>query len=58
MTWAPTIDPANGHLSLPDAPGLGVELNDAVALAHPYDPDAYLDVHTEGWERRLGKRGR
>ena len=57
VTWAPTIDPKNGHLSLPDAPGLGIDLNDAVALAHPYDPDAYLDVHTEGWERRLGAKG-
>ena len=56
VTWAPTIDPANGHLSLPDAPGLGLELNEAVARAHPYDPKAYLNVHTEGWEMRLGER--
>ena len=27
VTWHPTIDPANGHLSLPDAPGLGIDLN-------------------------------
>jgi L-alanine-DL-glutamate epimerase-like enolase superfamily enzyme len=26
----------DGHLLLPDAPGLGVELNEAVARAHPY----------------------
>lgn len=58
VTWAPSIDPASGHLSLPDAPGLGLELNDAVALAHPYDPDAYLDVHQPGWEKRLGKQGK
>ena len=56
MTWHPAIDPANGHLSLPEAPGLGLELNDAVALEHPYDPGAYLDVHQAGWERRLGAR--
>ena len=56
VTWSPTIDPANGHLSLPDAPGLGLELNDAVARAHPYDPKAYLNVHAEGWEMRLGER--
>jgi len=56
VTWHPAIDPANGHLSLPDAPGLGIELNEGVARAHPYDPKAYLDIHTEGWERRLGAR--
>ena len=56
VTWSPSINPANGHLSLPDAPGLGLELNDAVARAHPYDPKAYLNVHAEGWEKRLGER--
>lgn len=56
VTWHPAIDPANGHLSLPDTPGLGIELNEDVARAHPYDPKAYLDIHSEGWERRLGAR--
>ncbi|MCX5477560.1 mandelate racemase/muconate lactonizing enzyme family protein [Kaistia geumhonensis] len=56
VTWHPSIDPATGHLSLPDAPGLGIELNEEVARAHPYDPKAYLDIHSEGWERRLGSR--
>jgi len=56
VSWHPAIDPETGHLSLPDAPGLGLELDDAVALAHPYDPDAYLNVHAEGWEKRLGAR--
>jgi galactonate dehydratase len=58
VTWHPAIDATTGHLSLPDAPGLGLELNDAVALAHPYDPAAYLNVHAEGWEKRLGSRKR
>jgi galactonate dehydratase len=56
VTWRPSIDATNGHLSLPAAPGLGLELVDEVALAHPYDPKAYLNVHAEGWERRLGAR--
>ncbi|MBA3710805.1 MAG: mandelate racemase/muconate lactonizing enzyme family protein [Planctomycetes bacterium] len=56
VTWTPTLDPANGHLSLPDGPGLGVDLVEAVALAHPYDPKAYLNVHQEGWEKRLGQK--
>ena len=49
--------PSNGHLSLPDAPGLGIDLNTDVALAHPYDPDAFLNIFEEGWEKRLGSRG-
>jgi len=56
VSWHPTIDPSNGHLSLPDAPGLGIELNDEVAKAHPYDPKAFLNIHAEGWEKRLGQR--
>lgn len=54
VNWAPTLDPSNGHLSLPTAPGLGLKLNLDVVRAHPYDPKAYLNVHTEGWEKRLG----
>ena len=56
VSWHPTIDPANGHLSLPQAPGLGLELADDVALAHPYDANAYLNIHQSGWEKRLGER--
>lgn len=56
VSWSPEIDPATGDLSLPlDRPGLGVELDLEVALAHPYDPSAYLDIWSEGWERRLGR---
>jgi galactonate dehydratase len=56
VTWHPTINPENGHLSFPDAPGLGVDLNMDVVQAHPYDPNAYFDVHNEGWEKRFGVR--
>ena len=55
VTWSPALDPASGHLSLPEAPGLGIDLNLDVAREHPYDPDAYLDVHRYGWEKRLGQ---
>ena len=58
VTWHPTIDPTNGHLSLPDAPGLGIDLNIEAIEAHPYDPHAYLNVHAEGWEKRLGTDAR
>ena len=56
VTWVPVINAENGHLSLPEAPGLGVDLNVDVALAHPYDPNAYLNVFQEGWEKRLGQQ--
>ena len=57
VTWHPSIDPRDGHLSLPDAPGLGLDLNLDVVRAHPYDPNAFFDATKEGWEKRLGSRG-
>jgi galactonate dehydratase len=57
VSWSPTVDPATGHLSLPDGPGLGIDFDVAVAKAHPYDPKAYLNINEAGWERRLGSRG-
>ncbi|HQZ11675.1 MAG TPA: mandelate racemase/muconate lactonizing enzyme family protein [Devosia sp.] len=54
VTWHPKVDKKTGHLSLPDAPGLGIDLNIDALKAHPYDPAAYLNVHAEGWEQRLG----
>ena len=54
VTWIPEINPDNGHLSFPTAPGLGIDLNLDEVKKHPYDPDAFLDVRQEGWEKRLG----
>jgi galactonate dehydratase len=54
VTWRPTIDSENGHLSLPHGPGLGIDFDNEVAKAHPYDPKAFLNIFAEGWERRLG----
>jgi galactonate dehydratase len=56
VTWAPTINPENGHINIPNGPGIGVDLNLDVALAHPYDPAAYLNVFEPGWEMRLGSK--
>lgn len=53
-TWTPTIDPSNGHIDIPSAPGIGVDLNLDVARSHPYDPQAFLNVFEPGWELRLG----
>lgn len=56
VTWAPTIDAQTGELSLPDQPGLGIDVVDEVAREHPYEPSAYLNIYAEGWERRLGQQ--
>jgi len=55
VTWSPRIDAATGHVSLPEGPGLGIDLNLDVAREHPYDPSAVLNINEEGWERRLGR---
>ena len=56
VDWHPTISPANGHISLPEAPGLGLDVDFDVARAHPYDPKAYLNIYQDGWEKRLGQQ--
>ena len=53
VSWAPTLD-SDGLLTVPDGPGLGLDLVDEVALAHPYDPRAYLNIYADGWEKRIG----
>jgi L-alanine-DL-glutamate epimerase-like enolase superfamily enzyme len=42
----------DGYVIPPTAPGLGVELNEGVALAHPYVDDTHL--HLEMIDRPLG----
>jgi len=56
VTWTPQLNPENGHLSLPEGPGLGVDLRMEVIREHPYDLYAYFDTHQEGWEKRVGTR--
>ena len=54
VSWTPELDTATGELSLPDSPGLGIELDATLARAHPLEPGAFLDVTSSGWERRAG----
>ena len=47
------IDEArDGYLEPPDAPGIGVELDEAEMAKHPYGQDKFLRLFEEGWERR------
>ena len=41
-----------GRLVIPDAPGYGVELNEAEARKHPYGKSNFLRMFQTGWERR------
>ncbi len=42
----------NGHLEPSDAPGIGVELDEAEIAKHPYGQNNFLRLFEEGWERR------
>lgn len=44
----PVVD---GHVGLPEAPGIGVELDDAVFAEHP-PRDGFWNMFAPGWERR------
>ena len=42
----------NGYLQMPDAPGIGVELNEGEARKHPYGRSNFLRMFRPGWEKR------
>ncbi len=42
----------DGYLTVPDAPGWGVELNEEEAQKHPYSDTYFLRLFEEGWETR------
>lgn len=44
--WNPL---SNGRLALPEAPGLGIELDEAAISAHPYRPLAFPSLWDTTW---------
>ncbi len=42
----------DGYLEASDAPGLGVELDEAELLKHPYGQDYFMRLFDDGWEKR------
>jgi galactonate dehydratase len=50
LTGVPRVE--NGYLTVSNAPGWGVELNEAEALKHPYGEKNFLRLFEEGWETR------
>ncbi|MCX7011492.1 MAG: hypothetical protein NTW86_02805 [Candidatus Sumerlaeota bacterium] len=47
----------DGCLEPSDAPGLGVELDEAEIARHPYGQGFFLRLFEEGWEQREPARG-
>jgi len=50
MSGVPRVE--DGYLTVPDAPGIGVELNEAEMAKHPYGQNKFLRLFEDGWERR------
>lgn len=50
LTGVPRVE--NGHLTVPDKPGWGVELNEDEAAKHPYGERNFLRLFEKGWEAR------
>jgi len=42
----------DGYISVPDRPGLGIDLNLEEIARHPYRQENYIPLFREGWERR------
>jgi galactonate dehydratase len=42
----------DGYLEPSDAPGIGVELDEAEMARHPYGQDFFLRLFEDGWEKR------
>ena len=54
VTWHPTIDPRTATFRCPTRRASASTSTSRRSRQHPYDPHAYLNVHEEGWEKRLG----
>lgn len=50
LTGVPRVQ--DGYLTVSDAPGWGVELNEAEVEKHPYGETYFLRLFEEGWETR------
>jgi len=50
----PPVQVVDGRIQIPDAPGLGIDVNWTEAEKHPYQVSNFLPLFTPGWERREG----
>jgi L-alanine-DL-glutamate epimerase-like enolase superfamily enzyme len=44
-----------GYLEVSDAPGIGVDFDEAEIEKHPYSPNHHLRLFEEGWETRKAR---
>jgi galactonate dehydratase len=47
----PEVDPTDGCFPLPQGPGLGLKLNEALAAEHPQQ-DVFFDLFKKDWQYR------
>jgi len=48
----------HGEFTLPDRPGLGVELDESVCAAHPYRPNTFPSLWDAQWRREFTQKDR
>lgn len=51
-----TVEIREGYITVPEAPGLGVDLLEEEAVRHPYKDTNFLRLFEPGWERRGEER--
>ena len=51
---SPPVQVVDGRIQIPDAPGLGIDVNWSEAEKHPYQVSNFLPLFAPGWERREG----
>jgi galactonate dehydratase len=50
----PPVRVVDGRIQIPEAPGLGIDVNWTEAEKHPYQVSNFLPLFSPGWERREG----
>lgn len=51
----PPIEVVDGYITIPERPGLGIELDFEEIKRHPYAVHNFLPLFAPGWERRVGE---
>ncbi|HET9017537.1 MAG TPA: mandelate racemase/muconate lactonizing enzyme family protein [Thermomicrobiaceae bacterium] len=49
------VEVVDGYITVPERPGLGIEVDFDEVARHPYQPQHFLPLFAPGWERRVGE---